>query len=78
MVLQTSSALTSGGLDWTTAGPAEGQRLTASTRPDGTTSWTGVVRLPKPRLLAPFRFVISEQEQYAGGGRLVYSDAIRL
>jgi hypothetical protein len=55
VILQTSSALTPGDLDRTTVGTADGQSLTASTRPDGTTAWTGVLRRPKPRLLAPFR-----------------------
>jgi hypothetical protein len=78
VILQTTSSLTPGDLDWTTVGPVDGQQLTATGRPDGTTSWTGVVRLPKARLLTAYRLVIAEQEQYTGGGRLVYSDAIRI
>lgn len=78
VILQTTSALTPGDLDWTTVGAADGQQLTPTGQPDGTTSWTGVLRLPQPRLLATFRLVITEQEQYGGGGRLVYSDAIRI
>jgi hypothetical protein len=78
VILQTSAALAPGDLDWTTVGAAQGQALTASTRPDGTTSWTGVLRLPKPRLLAPFRLVVTEQETYGSGGKLTYSDVIRL
>jgi hypothetical protein len=69
--------LNPGDLDWTTVGPVDGQPLTATGQPDGTTSWTGVVRLPTSRLLATYRFVITEQERL-GGGRLVYSDAIRI
>ncbi|MCU1682378.1 MAG: hypothetical protein JWQ81_3117 [Amycolatopsis sp.] len=57
VLLQTSAALDPRDLDWTTVGSADGQALTASTQPDGTTAWTGVVRLPKPRLLTPFRGV---------------------
>ncbi|MFL6119666.1 hypothetical protein [Actinophytocola sp.] len=78
MILQTSSALTPGDLDRTTVGRADGQFLTASTSPDGTTAWTGVCQRPKPRLLAPFWLVVTKQEQYAGGGKLTYSDVIRL
>jgi hypothetical protein len=78
VILQTTSSLTPGDLDWTTVGPVAGQSLPATGRPDGTTSWTGVVRLPKARLLTTYRLVITEQEQYTGGGRLVYSDAIRI
>ena len=78
VILQTTSALVPGDLDWTTVGPVDGQQLTGTGQPDGTTSWTGVLRLPKARLLTPFRLVITEQEQYGGGGRLVYSDAIRI
>jgi hypothetical protein len=59
-------------------GPAEGQVLTAATQPDGTTAWTGVLRLPKPRLLTPYRLVVTEQEQHSRGGKLVYGDVIRL
>jgi len=78
VILQTTSSLTPGDLDWTTVGPVDGQLLAAAGRPDGTTSWSGVVRLPKTRLLTSYRLVITEQEQYTGGGRLVYSDAIRI
>ncbi len=77
-ILQTTSSLNPGDLDWTTVGAVDGQALTASSQPDGTTSWTGVIRLPKNRLLTAYRLVITEQEQYGGGGRLVYSDAIRI
>ncbi|GAA4552008.1 hypothetical protein [Amycolatopsis samaneae] len=78
VILQTTSSLLPGDLDWTTVGPADGQELTATGRPDGTTAWTGVLRLPKPRLLTPFRLVITERELYGAGGRLVYSDVIRI
>jgi hypothetical protein len=77
-ILQTTSALNPGDLDWTTVGAVDGQALTATSQPDGTTSWNGVIRLPKNRLLTAYRLVITEQEQYGGGGRLVYSDAIRI
>jgi hypothetical protein len=77
-ILQTASVPDPGDLDWTTVGPVEGQSLTATGRPDGTTSWTGVVRLPKSRLLTTYRLVITEEERFGGGGRLVYSDAIRI
>jgi hypothetical protein len=78
VILQTTSALNPGDLDWKTVGPADGQQLTPTGQPDGTTSWTSVLRLPQARLLTTFRLVITEQEQYSGGGRLVYSDAIRI
>jgi hypothetical protein len=78
VILQTSSSGNPGDLDWTTVGPAEGQVLTAATQPDGTTAWTGVLRLPKPRLLTPYRLVVTEQEQHSRGGKLVYGDVIRL
>ncbi len=78
VILQTSASGNPGDLDWTTVGPAEGQVLTAATQPDGTTAWSGVLRLPKPRLLNPYRLVVTEQEQYGEGGKLVYSDVIRL
>lgn len=78
VIVQTSAVGNPGDLDWTTPGPLEGQALTASTQPDGTTAWTAVLRLPKPRLLNPIRLVVTEQEQHSGGGRLVYSDVIRI
>jgi hypothetical protein len=75
---QTTSVSNPGDLDWTTVGPVDGQPLTATGQPDGTTSWTGVVRLPRSRLLNTYRLVITEQERFTGGGRLTYSDAIRI
>lgn len=78
VLVQSASGLNPGDLDWTVVGPADGQRLTASAQPGGTTLWTGTLRLPTSRLLRAYRLVIVEQEQHAGGGRLVYSDVIRL
>lgn len=76
-ILQTTSVPNPGDLDWTTVGPVDGQPLIAAGQPDGMTSWTGVVRLPKSRLLTTYRLVLTEQERL-GGGRLVYSDTIRI
>ncbi|RZS36406.1 hypothetical protein EV193_10787 [Herbihabitans rhizosphaerae] len=77
-ILQTSSVGNPGDLDWTTVGSPDGLPLTAATQPDGTTVWSSTIRLPRPRILALFRLVITEQEQHDVGGRLVYSDVIRI
>jgi hypothetical protein len=63
-------------LDWTTVGPVDGQVLPPSPQSDGTTVWSGVLKLPKSRTSNSFRLVITEREQYGGGGRLVYSDVL--
>ena len=77
-ILQTTSALNPGDLDWTTVGPADGKVLTAVGQPDGTTTWTGVVTLPGLPIVDRYRLVITEQERLTGGSRLTYSDAIRV
>lgn len=78
VIVQTASGLNPADLDWDVVGPADGQPLAASAQPDGTTLWTGTLRLPTLRLLKPYRLVVTEREQFEGGGRLVYSDVIRL
>lgn len=78
VIVQQTSLGKSGDLDWTVVGPADGQPLNAATQPDGTVLWTGTLRLPTVRLLKTYRIVITETERFEGGGRLVYSDVVRI
>lgn len=50
----------------------------ASSTQGGTTLWTGSLALPTARTQHPYRLVVTEHEQHHGGGRLVYSDVIRI
>jgi hypothetical protein len=77
-IVQTAAVSNPTDLDWTTTGPPTGQVLSAVTLADGTTAWSGVITLPQSRTSKPFRLVITEHEQYEGGGRLVYSDVVRI
>ncbi len=78
VIVQTAFGLNPRDLDWQISGPATGTELTATMSPDGFTTWTGTLNLGISRLLRPHRLVIVEHERNSGGGRLIYSDVIRI
>jgi hypothetical protein len=78
VIVQTASGLNPGDLDWQVSGPAAGTALDAAMSADGFTTWSGTLNLGISRFLKPHRLVIVEHESNTGGGRLIYSDVIRL
>jgi hypothetical protein len=78
VLVQTNAHPDRDDLAWTTVGDPAGMVLPVAAQTDGSRIWTAPIVLPTSCRSTPYRLVLMEHEQLDGGGRLVYSDVIRL